>query len=158
MWIAVLALGLIGIVTAQLVVLRLNTSIGRSLARAATLQRENAATAIVNSEAGSPEKIEAQASRLGMHAVAPGELQFLRAAGRGRAQAAAQALRSTSASSATSLTSAPGGSSSTGFVTSANGETALTEPSQQSQSAQPSAAPSEEAQEAAAQAPAGAGG
>jgi hypothetical protein len=151
MWIAVLAVGLIGIVTAQLVVLRLNTSIGRSLTRAAALQRENATSAIVNSEAGSGETIEAQAARLGMHAVPPGELQFMRAAGRGRAQAAAQALLSTAASSAAGLSSTLGGTSSTGFVTSSTGETALSEPAQQSQQA---VAPAQEAQQAATPAPA----
>jgi hypothetical protein len=152
MWIAVLAVGLIGIVTAQLVVLRLNTSIGRSLVRAAALQRENAANSIVNSEAGSAEAIEAQAARLGMHAVPPGELRFIRAAGRGRAPAAAQALLSTAASSATGLSSTLGGTSSTGFVTPSTGETALSEPSQQSQQA---VAPAQEAQQVAtpAQAP-----
>lgn len=150
MWIAVLAVGLIGIVTAQLVVLRLNTSIARALARAATLQRENAALAILDSEAGSGERIEAQAARLGMHAVPPGELRFMPAARRGAAVAAAQALRSTSASSATSPTPTAGGSSATGFVTLANGETALTQPTQESQ--QQSAASSQQPQEAAASA------
>jgi hypothetical protein len=149
MWIAVLALGLIGIVTIQVVILQLNTSIGRSLSRAAGQQRENAALAIADSEAGSGEKIEAQAARLGMHAVPPGELRFMRAAGRGAAAAAARALRSTTASSATSLTSTLGGSSPSGFVTAANGETALTQPTQESP--QP-AAGSRQAQEAAASA------
>lgn len=100
-WIAVLACGLIGLITAQLVVLRLNTSIGQSLARISTLSRENAAMAIANSEAGSGEQIEMRARQLGMVALSPGELSFRRAAAPGAAQAAAQALRFWKASSST---------------------------------------------------------
>lgn len=92
-WIGVVAFALIGIVSAQLIVLRLNTDIGRSLQRAAALQREDAALAIDVSEAGSAERIEELARGLGMVAVTPGELRFLRAAGPSRAQAAAQMLR-----------------------------------------------------------------
>jgi hypothetical protein len=99
-WIGVVAFALIGIVTAQLIVLRLNTDVGRSLQRAAALQREDAALAIDLSEATSGEKIEALARMRGMVAVTPGEVRFLPAAGPSRAQAAAQMLRTQGVSSA----------------------------------------------------------
>lgn len=136
-WIGIVAFALIGIVTAQLIVLRLNTSIGDSLTRAAQLQRENAAMAITNSEAGSGEAIEAGARHFGMVALLPGELEFLRASPPASAQAAARALSSGRASSSSGLTSTGtgSGSSSTSFVTPASGETAISGLPQESQQA-----------------------
>ncbi len=96
-----MAVGLIGLITLQLIVLRLNTSIGQSLERATRLSRENAAMAITNSEASSGEAIETLAHKLGMVALSPGELHFRRAAGSDGAQAAARLLASTRALSAT---------------------------------------------------------
>jgi hypothetical protein len=90
-WIALVAFALIGIVTAQLIVLRLNTDIGRSLQRAAALQRANATLSIGDSEAASGEKVEALARGLGMTAAAPGQLLFRPAVSRSRAEAAATA-------------------------------------------------------------------
>jgi hypothetical protein len=127
LWIGVLAFALIGIVSAQLIVLRLNTDIGRSLQRAAALQRENAALSIAISEAGSGERIEMLARNLGMVAITPGELRFLHAAGPSRAQAAAEALRTKGVSpSASALTSSPSEPATIGFVTPSSGETAIT--------------------------------
>lgn len=128
-WIAIVAVGLIGLITAQLIVLRMNTSIGRSLARASALSRENAAMAIANSEAGSGEEIETLARGLGMIALSPGELHFRRVAGRNGAQAAAQLLRSSKALSATegSGASSLAGAGSTSLLTS-TAQTAASEP------------------------------
>jgi len=138
-WIGIVAFALIGIVTAQLIILRLNTSIGDSLNRAAQLQRENAAMAITNSEAGSGEAIEAGARRFGMVALLPGELEFLRAAAPVSAQGAVKALNSGRVSTQGGLTSAGAGStsSSTSFVTPASGETAVSGLPQESQQAAP---------------------
>ncbi len=138
-WIGVVAFALIGIVTAQLIVLRLNTGIGQSLTRAAALQREDATMAITNSEASSGEAVEAGARHLGMIALAPGELEFLRAARPATAQAAAEALRSSKASSTPSgLTSTSTGSSSMSLVMPASGETAIAGLPQESQQVAPS--------------------
>lgn len=147
-WIAIVAVGLIGLITAQLVVLRLNTSIGRSLARASALSRENAAMAIANSEAGSGEEIETLARGLGMIALSPGELHFRRVAGRNGAQAAAQLLRSSKALSATEGSSASSlaGAGSTSLLTS-TAQTGASEPAASGQEAtttaetQPSSGP-----------------
>lgn len=76
-WIALIAFALIGIVTLQLLVLRLNASIGRALVHEAQLQRENAALSIESSELAAGERVESQAARLGMQLVPVGALRFL---------------------------------------------------------------------------------
>jgi cell division protein FtsL len=77
--IAVIAFALIGIVTLQLGLLKLNVGIGRSLEKQRTLERENATLGIENAELASPERIRQLAARLGMSPVALSELRFLRA-------------------------------------------------------------------------------
>jgi cell division protein FtsL len=76
-WIALVAFALIGIVTLQLGLLKLNTGIGRALEHEALLQRENAALSIENSELASGERVESRAARLGMELVPVGALRFL---------------------------------------------------------------------------------
>ena len=76
-WIVLIAFALIGIVTLQLLVLRLNANIGRSLVREEQLQRENAALSIESSELAAGERVESQAARLGMELVPEGSLRFL---------------------------------------------------------------------------------
>jgi hypothetical protein len=76
-WIAVVAFALIGIVTLQLGLLKLNASIGRGLEHEALLQRENAALSIENSEAAASAGVESRAAQAGMELVPPGLLRFL---------------------------------------------------------------------------------
>jgi cell division protein FtsL len=76
-WIALIAFALIGIVTLQLLVLRLNANIGHALVREAQLQRENAALSIESSELAAGERVESLAARLGMELVPEGALRFL---------------------------------------------------------------------------------
>ncbi len=76
-WIALIAFALIGIVTLQLLVLRLNADIGRALVRAGQLQRQNVALSIEGSELAAGERVESQAARLGMELVPEGALRFL---------------------------------------------------------------------------------
>jgi len=78
-WIALVAFALIGIVTLQLGLLKLNSGIGRAIEHEAMLQRENATLSIANSELAASERITSQAARLGMQFVAPGALRFLSA-------------------------------------------------------------------------------
>jgi hypothetical protein len=92
-WIGVLAFSLIGIVAMQLVVLKLNNQIGRTLAREVVLQRENAQLGIEASETSSGSLVEPQAAAAGMTFAAPGSLHFLRAH-RGQLAHAAAALSS----------------------------------------------------------------
>ena len=76
-WIGVIAFALIGIVTLQLLVLRLNANIGRTLVREAQLQSANTALSIEDSELAGGERVEAKAGRLGMQLVPVGSLRFL---------------------------------------------------------------------------------
>jgi hypothetical protein len=109
-WIAIVAFALIGIVTLQLGLLKLNAGIGRSLQLEAGLQRENAALSIENSELAAGDVVESRAGRLGMEVVPVGALRFLTAhpaadAGHGAAalktpQTGAQPAGSTPESSA----------------------------------------------------------
>ena len=69
LWIGLVAFALIGIVTLQLVLLKLNAGIGRALEREALLQRENAALSIENSELAAGEQVESQAEHAGMELV-----------------------------------------------------------------------------------------
>jgi cell division protein FtsL len=93
-WIGLVAFALIGIVTLQLGLLKLNGGIGRTLEHEALLQRENAALSIENSELSAGSRIEARASQLGMAFVPLGSLRFLAASPHGDAAKAATALSS----------------------------------------------------------------
>jgi hypothetical protein len=78
-WIAIVAFALIGIVTLQLGLLKLNAGIGHSLRLQGNLQRENAALSIENSELAAGDVVESRAGRLGMEVVPVGALRFLTA-------------------------------------------------------------------------------
>jgi hypothetical protein len=94
-WIAVVAFALIGIVTLQLALLQLNTSIGRSLVRASGLERTDAALSIENSEMAAGDRVESRAAQLGMELVPVGALRFLGAHPRSDVGHAVGALSST---------------------------------------------------------------
>jgi hypothetical protein len=76
-WIALVAFALIGIVTMQLGLLKLNGGIGRALEHEALLQRENAALSIENSELAAGDPVASRASKIGMQFVPAGALRFL---------------------------------------------------------------------------------
>lgn len=88
-WIAIVAVGLIGIVFMQVSMLRMNAGIGRAVERAAKLERDNAAIRASISELSAGDRIAAEAAQLGF-VVAPGTARFLdaRQADVGRAVAA----------------------------------------------------------------------
>ncbi len=105
--IAFVAFALIGIVTMQLGLLKLNAGIGRALEHEALLQRENAALSIENSELAAGDRVELQAGRLGMGLTSPGDLRFLTLGSRSfEARRAAAALSASVASSPTAPTAA----------------------------------------------------
>ncbi len=93
-WIGIVAFALIGIVTLQLGLLKLNSGIGRALESEASLQRENAALSVENSELAAGSRVESQAERLGMRLVSVGGLQFLSSHARSDLPHAASALQS----------------------------------------------------------------
>jgi hypothetical protein len=111
LWIGLIAFALIGIVALQLLVLRLNSSIGESLVRAAGLQRANTALSIEGSELASGERVEAHAAHLGMQLVPIGSLLFLTSGPRRDLERASAALNTP--------VHGAGGSSQTGSSTSA---------------------------------------
>jgi hypothetical protein len=65
-WIAIVGCALIGMVALQVSMLRLDSDIGRSVARASSLERENAALAAAVSDLATVERIEAAGARLGL--------------------------------------------------------------------------------------------
>ncbi len=93
-WIGLVAFALIGIVTLQLGLLKLNGGIGRALEHEALLQRENAALSIENSELAAGTRVEQSAAKLGMAFVPGGALRFLPTSGHGDLGKAAAALAS----------------------------------------------------------------
>ncbi len=92
-WIALIAFALIGIVALQLMLLKLNAGIGRSLERESLLQRQNAALSIESSELAAGNRVETQAAALGMELVPVSSLRFLSANPRADATRAASALK-----------------------------------------------------------------
>ncbi len=78
-WIGLLAFSLIGIVAMQLVVLELNTGIGHTLTREATLQRENAQLGIEDSMYSAESRVAPLAAAAGMTLAPPGTVHFVQA-------------------------------------------------------------------------------
>jgi hypothetical protein len=93
-WIGIVAFALIGIVTLQLGLLKLNGGIGRALEHEALLQRTNTALSIENSELAAGTRVEAQAGHLGMAFAPSGSLHFLSANAHGDIAKASAALGS----------------------------------------------------------------
>ncbi len=91
-WIGLVAFALIGIVTLQLGLLKLNAGIGRTLEQMASLQQGNATLSIENSELAAGDRVESSAARLGMEIVPVGALKSLAPNPRSDAQRAASAL------------------------------------------------------------------
>jgi hypothetical protein len=79
LWIGLLAFALIGIVAMQLLVLELNTGIGRKLTRVAQLQIANAQLGIEDSGASAEARIDPLATASGMTFAPSGSVHFLAA-------------------------------------------------------------------------------
>ncbi len=114
LWIGLLAFALIGIVAMQLLVLKLNTGIGRTLGHVATLQRENAQLNIEDSMYSSENRVAPLATAAGMTLAPAGTVHFVTASMADISRAAA-ALSTAAQASAPSTT---GGESSSGSATS----------------------------------------
>jgi hypothetical protein len=126
-WIALVAFALIGIVTLQLGLLKLNAGIGRALEHEALLQRENAALSIENSELAAGDRVTSRAVTLGMEAIPTGALHFLMARPWIDTAKSMAALSTPAHASTTALGEASPGSSST--VTSSSPSSASAESS-----------------------------
>ncbi len=115
LWIGLLAFALIGIVAMQLLVLKLNTGIGRTLGHVATLQRENAQLNIEDSMYSSENRVAPLATAAGMTLAPAGTVHFVAASVADISRAAAAlSTAAQSAASAAATASATGGESSTG--------------------------------------------
>lgn len=77
LWIGLLAFALIGIVAMQLMVLKLNTGIGATLAREAALQRSNAQLGIEAATGSGEGRIEPLAAATGMSFAPSGSVHFV---------------------------------------------------------------------------------
>ena len=110
-WIGLLAFALIGVVAMQLVVLKLNTGVGRTLQRQVLLQRENAELGIENSVYSAESRIAPLAAAAGMTFAPPGTVHFVTAntADVARAASVLASAAQTSASSQSGSGEASGG-------------------------------------------------
>jgi hypothetical protein len=152
--IALVAFALIGIVTLQLGLLKLNGGIGRALEHEALLQRENAALSIENSELAASDRVELRAAQIGMQYVAPGALKPLAASPGADALRAATALRSPPLASTLGGAVSEAGS---GQATSAGGAEPASGSAASSSSAGEPTPGASAARQPASEAPAGAG-
>jgi hypothetical protein len=80
-WIAVVGVGLIGIVFMQVSMLRMNAGIGRAVEQASTLERQNAALQASISQLSSGDRIATVAGKLGFVLPPGGSVRFLDARG-----------------------------------------------------------------------------
>jgi hypothetical protein len=134
-WIGLIAFALIGIVAMQVTLLRLNSGIGRSIDRATALQRESSLLAAQVAGLSSAQRVQAEATRLGMVYAPPDDVRYLRAS-RGDAARAATSL----AAPAAGTTGAAGSTStSTSTATATSASTATPAPALATTSASPSA-------------------
>ena len=122
-WIGLVAFALIGIVTMQLGLLKLNAGIGRALEHETSLQRENSALSVENSEIEAGDTVELQAAHMGMQLIPAGALRFLSAGDPGaQVDRAAAVLRARASAATSTNTNSATGEASTG-TNAATGET-----------------------------------
>jgi hypothetical protein len=124
-WIVLVAFALIGIVTLQLTLLKLNAGIGRALVQESALTRENAALNIENSERASGSLVESSAASLGMELVPAGTLRFLTPRpGADSAHAASALLTPVAGTTSTSTSGTTAAAGAAGSPSTASGEAA----------------------------------
>ena len=88
-WIAIMAIGLIGIVFMQVSLLKLNAGISRAVTAADTFDRQNSSLREDISKLDSGERIQGVAAKLGMLTPAAGDVHYLDGRGADAARAAA---------------------------------------------------------------------
>ena len=126
-WIPVVGMLLIGIVTMQVGLLRLNSGIGRSVERAAVLERENAALRAVNGRLSSGERVREAALRAGLVDPLAGSVRFLRGGG-ADARRAARAIKPPGTGAAATAATAAATPTTTGATTATPTATTLSTP------------------------------
>jgi cell division protein FtsL len=78
-WLILITCALIGVVTLQLALLKLNGGVGRTVQTQAQLQRENASLSIENSELAAADRVQTRAAQLGMEFASSTALRSLSA-------------------------------------------------------------------------------
>ncbi|MGH2834587.1 MAG: hypothetical protein ACRDKD_00135 [Solirubrobacteraceae bacterium] len=129
LWIGLLAFALIGIVAMQLMVLKLNTGIGTTLAREAALQRSNAQLGIEAATGSGEGRIEPLAAATGMTFAPSGSVHFVASSPAGDISRAAavlaapiQAHESVASSETASGAGEPASSQASAVATESSGE------------------------------------
>ncbi|HUB35290.1 MAG TPA: hypothetical protein VL972_00560 [Solirubrobacteraceae bacterium] len=146
-WIALVAFALIGIVTAQLGLLKLNAGIGRALEHEASLQRENAELSVEDSSFAAGDAIQLQAAHMGMEIIPAGALRFLsgrhaqRDAARAAAALDADAARAAEAATPSVTEAGAGSSEASASATQASSETSAVQAPETSAETPASSAP-----------------
>jgi hypothetical protein len=114
-WLMLVTFALIGIVTLQLALLKLNGAVGRALHSQALLQRQNAELSIENSELSAADRVQSGAAQLGLAFPSSASLGFLAPSFHGDfahgAAALASSLHAPASGSEQSTTGRSGGSS-----------------------------------------------
>ena len=144
-WLVLVTCALIGVVTLQLALLKLNGNVGRTLQTQAQLQRENATLSIENSELAAADRVQTRAAQLGMEFASSTVLRSLAAHPRVDVSRAASVL------SAPVRTQTPASEESSGRASSGSGEASSSQSSETSSSQPASAAEGKPAAEASAQ-------
>lgn len=153
-WLVLIAFALIGIVTLQLALLKLNGSVGRTLVREEALRREDASLSIENSELAAADRVQRGAAQLGMEFASSAALRALAANPRLDYRRAAETLSSStvaapasgeegSSGAGSSKTSArePGSSASSSGEEGPNGESSSQPSTREPGSADESSSP-----------------
>jgi cell division protein FtsL len=78
-WLVLVTCALIGVVTLQLALLKLNGGVGRTLQTQSQLQRQNASLSIENSELAAADRVQSRAAQMGMEFASSTALRSLAA-------------------------------------------------------------------------------
>lgn len=114
-WIALIAVGLIGLVFMQVSMLGMNAGIGQAVERSAALELENSALAAENNRLSNPERIQRLATAAGFRAPNAGDVVYLRS--RGAGADAAKAARTMTAPDPNALANANAAAAATAAAT-----------------------------------------
>jgi hypothetical protein len=108
-WIGLVAFALIGIVAMQVTLLKLNAGIGSSILRATALQRESSLLTAQVAGLSAAQRVQTEATRLGMVYVPPADVRYLRASSGDASRAAASYVAPASGSTASTGTGSTSG-------------------------------------------------
>jgi cell division protein FtsL len=129
-WIAIMAIGLIGIVFMQVSLLKLNAGISRAVTAADTLDRQNSSLREEISKLDSGERVQDAAAKLGMVTPAAGDVHYLNGAEASGARAAA-AIKPPAAVAPAAATVAPAATQQAATATTATQQPATAATQQQ---------------------------